>query len=125
MRRKTNDKIFKKGQKKSSTRLYDRVIVRKMVKNKIHNHVQKPRTFCKVRTVSELTLTLIKRALTKSRFELVFGHSPQTLTTRVVMKLYLKDTEHIGDQLRCDNNAHTLNASNEERYEESIPCMLE
>ena len=78
-----------------STRLSDRVIVRKRVKNKCYNHVKKLRAFCKARIVSELTLTPIRRALTESRFELIFGHSPQTLTTRVVRKLYCKDMKHI------------------------------
>ena len=110
VRRKIFGKMLKKGQQKSSTRLCDRVIVRKRVKNKIHNHVQKPRTFCKVRIVCELSLTPIRRVLTKSRFELIFGHSPQTLTTKVVRKLYPKDTKHIGDQLWCDNNVRTSRA---------------
>ena len=82
--------MLKKGQHKSSLRLCDKVRERKRVKNKSHNHVQKLRTFCKVRIVSELTLTPIRRALTKSKFEFIFGHSPQTLTTRVVRKLYLE-----------------------------------
>ena len=108
--------MLKKGQQKLSTRLCDRVIVRKRVKNECHNHVQKPRTFCKVRTVSELLLTPIKRALTKSRFKLIFGHSPQMLTTRVVRELYPRDTKHIRNKLRCDSNVRTSNASVKERY---------
>ena len=76
VRRKIYSKMLKKGQQKSSTRLCDRVTVRKRVKNKCHNHVQKPRAFSNSRTISELTLTPIRRALTKSRFELIFGHSP-------------------------------------------------
>ena len=86
------------------------------MKNKGHDHVQKPRAFSKARTVSELTLTLLRRALTKSRYKLVFRHSPQTITTTVVRKLYLGDTEHICNNLRCDNNAYTSNASDEIRY---------
>ena len=97
-------------------RLYDRVIVRKRVKNKCHDHVQKPRAFSKGRTVSELTLTLVERALTESRFELVLGHSFQTLTTRAVRKLYPQDTKQIRNNLRCDNNARTSNASEKMRY---------
>ena len=56
------------------------------------------------------------RALTKSRHELIHGHSPQTLTTRIVRKLYPTDPKHIRNQLRCDRNARTSNASEEERY---------
>ena len=116
MRRKIYSKMLKKGQQKSSTRFCDRVIVRKRLKNKSHNHVKKPKAFCKARTVSELMLTPIRRALIESRFELIFGHSPQTLTTKVVRKLYPRDMEHIGYQLRCDNNVRTSNASMKERY---------
>ena len=61
-------------------------------------------------------ITPIKRALVESRDHLVFGHSPQTLTSRVVRMLYLQDMEYIGYQLRCDNNARTSNASMKERY---------
>ena len=71
---------------------------------------------CKGRTVSELTLTPIRRALTESRFELIFGHIPQMLIIRVVRKLYLKDTEHIRNNLRCDSNVRTSNASDKMRY---------
>ena len=99
-----------------STRLCDRVIVRKRVKNESHNHVQRPRTFCKVQTVSELTLTLVRRALTKSGFELNFGHSRQMLTTRVVRKLYPRDMKHIRNKLQCDSNAYTSNVNMKERY---------
>ena len=116
MRRKIYSKMLKKGQQKSSTRLCDRVIVKERVKNGSHNHVQKPRTFCKVRTVSELSLTSKRRALTKSRFELIFEHSPQRLTTKVVKKLYPRDTKHIRNNLWCDSNARTSNASDEMRY---------
>ena len=76
VRRKIYSKMLKKGQQKSSTRLCDRVIAREKVKNKSHDHVKKPRAFCKARAVSELTLTPLRRALTESRFELIFGHSP-------------------------------------------------
>ena len=61
-------------------RLINRVIMRKGMKNKSHNHVQKLRAFSKGRTKSELTITPIEWTLTKSRNELLFGHSPQTLT---------------------------------------------
>ena len=52
----------------------------------------------------------------KRRHELIPGHCPQTLTTRIVSKLYPRDTKHIRNQLQCDRNAHTLNASEKERY---------
>ena len=68
--------MLKKGKQKSSTRLCDRVIVRKRVKNKSHDHVQKLRAFCKAGIVSELTLTPLRRLLTESRHKLIFGHSP-------------------------------------------------
>ena len=88
----------KKGQQKSSTRLCDRVIVRKRVENKCQDHVKKPRAFCKARTVSELTFTPLKRMHTKSRFELIFRHSFKTLTTRVVRKLHLRDTSLVEEE---------------------------
>ena len=108
--------MLKKEKQKSSMRLCDRVIVRKMVQNKSHHHVHESRTFSKGRTWCKLTITPSRTALAERRNHLVFGHSPQTLTTKVVRKLYLKDTEHIGYQLRCDNNAHAPNASVKESY---------
>ena len=99
--------------------------MRERMKYKSHDHVKKSRAFCKARTVSELALTPIGWMLIKSRIELVFGHSPQTLKNRVVMMLYPWDMEHLRCNIWCDNYERTLNASNEERYEESIPCMLE
>ena len=48
--------------------------------------------------------------------ELIPGHYPQMLTTRIVRKLYPRDTKHIRNQLRCDRNACTLNASEKEGY---------
>ena len=116
MRRKIYSKMLKKGQTKLSTRLCDRVIVRKRVENKCRDHVKKPRAFCKAQTVSELTLTPLRRMHTESRFELVFRHSFKTLTTRVVRKLYLRGMEHIRNNLRCDSNARISNSSDEMRY---------
>ena len=74
------------------------------------------RAFCKARTVSELALTPLGRTLIKSGFELILGHSPQTLTTRIVRKLYLRNPKHICNKLWCDRNARTSNASKEKRY---------
>ena len=108
--------MLKKGQKKSSTRLCDRVIVRKTIKNKCHDYVKKPKAFSRGRIISELTLILVRRALTESMLELIFGHCPQTLTIRVVKKLYPRNTEHIGDNLQCDNNVCTLNTSDKMSY---------
>ena len=62
------------------------------------------------------TLTSSSRALTKSRHKLIPGHSPQMLTTRIVRKLYPRDPKHIRNELRCDRNARTSNASEEKRY---------
>ena len=86
------------------------------MQNKGHHHVYESRTFSKRPTWCKLTLTLIRRALTKSSHELIFGHNPQTLTTRIVRKLYPKDPKHIRNKLRCDRNARTSNASEETRY---------
>ena len=61
-------------------------------------------------------LTPSSRALTEIRHELIPRYSPQTLTTRIVRKLYPKDPKHIRNQLRCDRNARTSNASEKERY---------
>jgi len=61
-------------------------------------------------------ITPIRETLTKRRYELVFGHSPQMLTTRVVMMLYPRDMEHLGYNIRSDHDAHTSNASTKERY---------
>ena len=82
--------------KKSSTRLYDRVIVKERVQNKSHHLVHESRTFSKGQTWCKLTITPIRRALAKSRNHLTFGHSLQTFTTGVVKMLYPRDTEHIG-----------------------------
>ena len=72
--------------------------------------------FCKARIVSELTLTLIRRALIESKHKLVFEHSLQTLTTKVVRKVYPRNTEHIRNNLRCESNARTSNVSDKMKY---------
>ena len=86
------------------------------MQNKSHHHVHESRTFSKRSTWCKQTLTPSRRALTKNRHELIPGHSPQMLTTRIVRKLYPRDPKHIHNQLRCDRNACTSNASEEERY---------
>ena len=61
-------------------------------------------------------LTPNRRVLTESRHELILGHNPQTLTTRIVRKVYPGDPKHIHNKLWCDRNARTSNASEEKRY---------
>ena len=97
-------------------RLYDRGIVRKWVQNKSHHYVHEFRTFSKGFTWCKLTITSIRRALTENGNHLIFGHSPQTLTSGVVRMLYPWNMKHICNKLRCDNNACTSNASRKERY---------
>ena len=108
--------MLKKGKQKLSTRLCDRVIVRKKVQNKSHHHVRESRTFSKCRTWCILTIAPISGTLVKRKDHLVFGHSPQTLIIEVVRMLYPQDTEHIGYQLRCDHYACTSNVSMKGRY---------
>ena len=116
MRRKVNGKMLKKRQQKSSTRLCNGVKVREWMQNKSHHHVHEFRTFSKRSTLCKKTLTPSSRALTKRRHEFIPEHYPQTLTTRIVRKLYPRDTKHIRNQLRCDRNARTSNTSEKERY---------
>ena len=103
-------------EQKSSTRLGDGVIMKEKMEYKGHQHVQKPWAFCKGRTVNELALTLFGRTLTKSRFELILGHSPQMLITGIITKLYPRNPKYIRNKLRCDRNSRTSNTSKEERY---------
>ena len=86
------------------------------MQNKSHHHVHESRTFSKRSTLCKQTFTPSWKALTKSRHELIPGHSPQTLTTRIVRKLNPRDRKHIRNKLRCNRNARTLNTSEEERY---------
>ena len=86
------------------------------MQNKSHHHVHESRTFSKRSTWCKQTLTPSRGALTKRRHELIPGHSPQTLTTRIVRKLYPRDLKHIRNKLRCDRNVRTSNVSEEERY---------
>ena len=116
VRRKIYSKMLKKRQQKSSTRLYNGVIVRKWMQNKSQHHVHESRTFSKRSTWCKKTLTPSSRALTERKHKLIPRHSPQTLTTRIVKKLYPRDLKHIRNQLRCDRNARTSNVSEKERY---------
>ena len=97
-------------------RLCDGVVVKEWIQNKGHHHVYESRTFSKRPTWCKLTLTLIRRALIESSHELILRHSLQTLTTRIVRKLYPRDPKHIRNKLRCDKNARTSRASEEKRY---------
>ena len=86
------------------------------MQNKGHHHVHEFRTFSKRPTWCKLTLTLIRKAFTESSHDLILGHRPQTLRTRIVRKLYPRNPKHIRNKLRCDKNARTSNASEEKRY---------
>ena len=116
MRREIYSKMLKKRQQKSSTRFCDGVVVREWVQNKGHHHVNELRTFSKRSTWCKQTLTPNRKTLTKSKHELIPGHSPQTLITRIVRKLYPRDSKHIRNKLRCDRNVRTSNVSEEKRY---------
>ena len=86
------------------------------MQNKSHHHVHESRIFSKRSTWCKQTLTPSRWVLTKSKHELISGHNSQTLTTKIVRKLYPRDPKHIHNKLRCDRNARTSNASEEERY---------
>ena len=115
-RRKIYSEMLKKRQQKLSMWLCDGVIVREWMQNKRHHHIHESRTFSKRSTWCKDMLTPSSRALTEIRHELIPRYSPQTLTTRIVKKLYPRDPKHIRNQLRCDRNARTSNASEKERY---------
>ena len=116
MRRKVNSKMLKKKQQKPSTRLCDGVIVREWMEYKSHHHIFEYRTFNKRPTWCKLMITPIRRVLAESSHELILEHSPQTLTTRIVRKLYPRNPKHIRNKLRYDRNARTSNTSKEKRY---------
>ena len=107
MWRKIYSKVLKKRKQKSSMRLYDRFIVREWVQNKSHHHVYESRTFSKGPTWCKLMITPSRRALAESRDHLIFGHSPQTLTSGAV-RVHMPQTWVW-----------------KRGTEESIPCMLE
>ena len=87
-----------------------------MIEYKAYHHVQKLRAFCKARAVSELAFTPLQRTLIENEHELILGHNPQTLTGRIVGKLYPRNPKHIRNKLRCDRNRNTSDTSNEMRY---------
>ena len=87
--------------------LCDGVVVRKWMEYKSHHHVYESRTFSKRPIWCKLTITPIRRALTESSHELIFGYSPQTLTTRIIKKLYPRNPKHIYNKLQCDRNTRT------------------
>ena len=99
-----------------STGLHNGVVVRERIKYKGYHHVQKLRAFCKARAISELALTPLRRTLTESRHELILGHSPQTLTGKIVGKLYPRNPKHIRNKLLCDKNGNTSDTSKKMRY---------
>ena len=74
------------------------------------------RTFSKRSTWCKKMLTPSSRAFTERRHELITEHYPQMLTVRIVRKLYPRDMKHICNQLRCDKDACTSDASEKERY---------
>ena len=113
MRMEVYSKKLKERQQKPSTRLCDGVVVRAVMEYKSHHHVYESRTFRKRPTWYKLTITPIRRVLAESSHELILGHSPQMLTTRIVRKLYPRNPEHIHNKLWCDKNARTSNASKE------------
>ena len=124
MRRKVYSKILKKRQQKPSTRLCDGVVVREWMEYKSHHHVYESRTFSKRPTWCKLMITPIRRALAESSHELILGHSPQTLITRIIRKLYRRDPKHTRNKLRCDKNERTSNASEEKRYRTINPVHV-
>ena len=96
----------------------------KWMQNKGRHHVHESRTFSKRSTWCKQTFTLNRRALTERKHELIPGHNPQTLTTRIVRKLYPRDPTHIRNKLWCDRNACTSNASEEKRYRTINPVHV-
>ena len=54
--------------------------------------------------------------LTESGHELILGHSLQTLTGRIVGKLYPRNPKHIRNKLWCNRNRNTSDPSNKMRY---------
>ena len=95
MRMEVYSKKLKKRQRKPSTRLCDGVVVRAVMEYKSHHHVYESRTFSKRPTWYKLTITPIKRVLAESSHELILGNNPQTLTTKIVRRLYPRDMKHI------------------------------
>ena len=116
MRREVYSKMFKKRQQKPSMRLCNGVVVREWMEYKSHHHVYESRTFSKRPTWCKLMITPIRRAHAESSHELILGHSPQMLTTKIVRKLYPRNSKHIRNKLLCDRNVCTSNASKEKRY---------
>ena len=86
-----NRKILYEGQKKTSTRLCDRVIVRQWSKSKCHHHIKESWTFCKARAWGVLLPTPYGKQLTEVRQKLFSGHGSKTLTTEVIRMRYPQD----------------------------------
>ena len=51
-------------------------------------------------------------------------HSPQTLTGRIVGKVYPRNLKHIRNKLRCDRNRNTSDSSNKMRYGDVNPMHV-
>ena len=51
-------------------------------------------------------------------------HSPQTLTGRIVGKVYPRNLKHIRNKLRCDRNRNTSDMSNKVRYGAVNPVQV-
>ena len=77
---KVNRRILKEGQKKTSARLSDRVIVRQWSKSECHHHVKESQTFCTARAWGVLLPTPYGRCFIEVRQKVVSGYSPKTLT---------------------------------------------
>ena len=99
VRREIYNEMLKNGQQKQSTRLCDRVIMRERVEKKCHDHIQKPKAFCKAQTISELILTLIRRALTESKQkrEGRKRHSEKLQNSSNITRIYEKEYECMGN----------------------------
>ena len=88
-----------------------------MIEYKGHHHVQKLQAFCEARAVSELAFTPLQRTLIENKHELILGRNPQTLTGRIVGKLYPRNPKHIRNKLWCGRNRNISDMSNKMRYE--------
>ena len=84
MKGEVNRKILNEGQKKASTRLNDRVIVRQRSKSECHHHVKESQTFCIARAWGILLPTPYGRCLIEVRQKLICGYSLKTLITGVI-----------------------------------------
>ena len=61
-------------------------------------------------------ITPTRRTLTKRGYKLVFRYGLKMIITRVIRMRYPRDMEHVRYNIWSDHDAHTLNASDKERY---------